>query len=1553
MYYQPLCCCESCPPPSVPPSVGASDTKQILTNTQEGYSSIEYQIYTAPQTDHDANAKDRGADADAGAGVGVVDNNNNNKAPPTIPWAEERRAILVELRRRGALAQSAAVQKKICVFGGFGQAEEYMNELRWPLALSGRLDVSSLGRPGPDAKMAVTNQNIYGMFLSAVEESLSITLGNMCRAIRVGHMSWIVPTDGQDDHLDAAFADVDTEAPQEYSLLTLRTQITNLGSILLLPEVVSTNFRTVSSATDDAKSLLLAPSGTLASVADDISSLSLRDAEPDGVYKGRRQMRSEARARLARQAKEDKWKASVKSRLGHCTAVPEPLNDTTTWTKVRVPNPRSSAATLQRPTWERARPAHSCLWPTKLCFEKWTAREALDESDMDWIKAGTYQDPLTAAEQWYTGKSKRDEDALQVQERVDQEAEEDLAATQPADVPADHVTQSSPLNIRTHDQTNTNGIYPTPPDGILPAIFAETLPSTSAAEDAGPPTVTEDYTLTRPSSNTSAPDLALTRKNSTDALFDDMDEEMFGAADVDVTDADFNFFDDTDPHAPHRRRSSNRVADASSILPTSQHAKRAEHDGTEVVDGPLTAPPTASDHVAKDVDENRMDAVDGFGAPESDHGDMTGASEHLVDGTSLPALVLPQKVTPEQSEERLRTPPLSPFQIKERFMPSPVPASTIRGQSGPHDSLNARRSSTFNPVVFKGNIDSFDAKYRDFGRFHPTQDLPRHIEPPTPSLGRSSSIIDLPPRKKLIPRSRRIDSARQSSAQTPAILDITEDTSSDESDTDSASSTSSSSSGSGIALVAAAASSSAGKRKRLLADDGASINSPRGLTDNESDVESAVSDDKSVVDYAAILDMLLSRDAQRDNQKGAQDSQHRFGERQSGWKDIRKDRPRSADLENEYWDVFDFTQEDLIGVAQLVAQQSIDPQSNQSHRRVHDQFDISDTSLPGSCGPSLTATYSAAHDAIKHVFSIATDCDFGKLAAVISFHADHTQAAKNVPRPNPTPRRPHGASSAGAQHLFAIQPPPVHLQRSGASWEMLPSSLEFWESLSLEPANGPKDVVSYAIYPESGDFAEGVEDFLDNIARAYENCKLGTHVRGPTYTEYRDGLVGFPLPENPSTRNVLQCIRTASVAFGDVLRDEATFGADKAVIVYMFTPTPDEVLTKYLCGCFWAMQQALAQDPDSSDDPLPDFILQIVPTSHIATPHRIAFPDPIWLNDLAHQVYDRVPLRTAADPKSHWAIPSAPSIQLSHPAPRKINFLLHEKPPKSLLEEAQVLHVAYATSADNSWLTAAWTDNTGHYQFSTSFWTRDTDGKAILSEVRDMTLALARNSTFRIFVARVGTLRNWEKEVWREHPSDSYSITLLDVDPSPPLHISATDTSANHPAVSQPGGGGVGFLTPASTPQAANFTVSPEASTPAALEEQSQPPDQDAYLIDTTDETWGLVLPFSAVHGPYDLKRSMASGLLLKRGGGSESDGLRQLPSLGVDVIDVLMPRVVEGQPTWLGLRSTDTLLREVLSWYRGLGMLTRLRGLDRWGSVPWHVGVAVRGAEALEGFLD
>ncbi|KAH0165353.1 hypothetical protein KCU67_g4765, partial [Aureobasidium melanogenum] len=651
------------------------------------------------------------------------------------------------------------------------------------------------------------------------------------------------------------------------------------------------------------------------------------------------------------------------------------------------------------------------------------------------------------------------------------------------------------------------------------------------------------------------------------------------------------------------------------------------------------------------------------------------------------------------------------------------------------------------------------------------------------------------------------------------------------------------------------------KRKRGSADEGPT---PRYLAESivESDVESVVSDATAMTDPGPMIDQLV---AARESQNRATEQQHKFSDNLSIWRMPSKSLPAGQDL--SIWPVLDFTADDLVDIAQLVAEQSTFAGVS--------GFDVRETPTVAS------SIYSTAQDALRQVFEKAQDCDFARVGAMAAHHAEQAIAAAAKIQQRPVPRRPPGNISS----IITIPAPAVHVRRAGQGWELQPTAINFWDTLGLEPAYGPKDVAAFALYPDSGVIGEAVADFLQEIRLAYENRKFGKHYIGGETGEHEDGLFAYRSHGEPSIVNILQGLQTACNALGDLLHDA---DLEDTIIIYMISPFEDESMSKYLCGCFQAMLITYSSDREEP----PPLILQIVPMSRVACPTAMIVPDQAWLNSLAAFIYDRIPLESSNDQNSSWPLNLSSSIHLASPPSRKINFALTERTPKNLLEEAQILHVAYAVNADNSWLSAAWTDNTGAHYHKASYCLSNTDGRIILTEVRDTTLSLARDSPHRIFVARAGVMRDWEKRIWREKPSENWSIALLDVDMSPALQVGANTD----------GGGVLGmgaFMTPAATPQASTFT-SPEAGdtkpstpageTPTQQQELSslQQADPDAFLIDNTDETWGVLMPFSCTRSTT-LSRPLASGLLLKRG---RSDSLSNLPSLAVDLMDVIPPRI-------------------------------------------------------------
>lgn len=1340
--------------------------------------------------------------------------------------------------------QSAVQQKKVCVFGGFQAADDYMKELGWQVHQRGRLEAAALTRPNSDPKLVVQNQHIFSMFLAAVEASLSISLSQLCGAIRVGHLTWILPTDG------------------DHQLLSLRAQMTSQGTLALLPHANNTGL-SVASDTDGAN-ILLAPSGTPAVVASPLNPIDTNDGASS--YQARR----EARLRLSRRANHDKWKSLAATKLEKAS-----LPHDESWLRVSL---RSSTSQDQL----------ECLWPGSLCLEipSQQTPPSLDRADsMYWFDSkDPYQNPLDTAESWFLGQEER---ATQEQKMRQAEKDKENAANNiPEETIPDHLSVTSPVYSRSaQDQISVNGIYPTPPDAIPPIICSDpSIPNVIVSDNPiealpGLPEETpiqeHDQDMAQ-NSNTSDVDLDTEdyHKENTDDLFGDGDEEMF--ENPGVTDADFSFFDNP-----------GGVTSMPSITAPSEEMIDAVPDPTPKSEAVVLHPLP----VAEEIEENVPPEL-----PKNEEAQKETEKEQKQEDQDVKL--------EDVAEEAASTPPLSPLKIKDRLLPAEQEENHVP---------SLRRDSTFLPVVFKGDLSSFDAKYRALGKFDSSFVRQEH------GTNRSNSIA-LPekPFRARNPYSLRRRATVAEARSTPRDDDESQDESISETSQDSDAESISSVEGSLRSLDIR-------KRKRGSADEGPT---PRYLAESmaESDVESVVSDATAMTDPGPMIDQLV---AARESQNRATEQQHKFSDNLSIWRMPSTSVPAGQDL--SIWPVLDFTADDLVDIAQLVAEQST----------FAGAFGLDVRDVPTVASP----IYCTAQDALRQVFEKAQDCDFTKVGAMAAHHAEQAIAAAAKAQQRPVPRRPPGNISS----VITIPAQAVHVRRAGQGWELQPTAINFWDTLGLEPAHGPKDVAAFALFPDSGVISEAVADFLQEIRLAYENCKFGKHYIGGETGEHEDGLMAYRSHGEPSIVNILQALQTACNALGDLLHDA---DLEDTIIIYMINPFEDESIIKYLCGCFQAMLIAYSSD---RDDP-PPLILQIIPMSRIACPTAMIVPDQAWLSSLAAFIYDRVPLESINDQASYWPLDLCPSIHLASPPSRKINFALTERMPKNLLEEAQILHVAYAVNADNSWLSAAWTNNTGTHFHKASYCLSNTDGRLILTEVRDTTLSLARESPHRIFVARAGVMRDWEKRIWREKLSENWSIALLDVDASPALQVGANTES----------GGILGmgaFMTPAATPQASTFT-SPEAgdtkpSTPAGetpTQQQQdltslQQTDPDAFLIDNTDETWGVLMPFSCTRSTT-LSRPLASGLLLKRGA---SDSLSNLPSLAVDLMDVIPPRVPENGVTWLAQRAPETTLKETMVWFRGLGVLGRVRGVPgtKDGNVPWHLGVAVAGADALKGFLE
>jgi mediator of RNA polymerase II transcription subunit 13 len=312
---------------------------------------------------------------------------------------------------------------------------------------------------------------------------------------------------------------------------------------------------------------------------------------------------------------------------------------------------------------------------------------------------------------------------------------------------------------------------------------------------------------------------------------------------------------------------------------------------------------------------------------------------------------------------------------------------------------------------------------------------------------------------------------------------------------------------------------------------------------------------------------------------------------------------------------------------------------------------------------------------------------------------------------------------------------------------------------------------------------------------------------------------------------------------------------------------------------------------------------------------------------------------------------------LEQPLPKTIDFKLNANPSASLLQENTCLHVAYAQSIDDRWITAAWTDNRGTQQMTASYCLGRKNEpismpfSEVAKEIWETTLEYisSKKIHWRIMIARVGVMDPSESDFWMGLASTvsdaQVSLTLITVQPDPSLRLLPISV-----VLSPNGNVAQSVITPVSTPQALQTSiVSPENATTPARDtasaatpvEAPAEPDSDGRLIDFTDQSWGAVLAhrLNNSNSLMELNPALISGYLIKRGGTNSDD-----PPIVMEV-NIVHSEVIGNPRTF-----HEGLLREILGYYRGLGTLARVRGIvDAVKDVrPWHIAAAEKAVKTL-----
>ncbi|AEO64053.1 uncharacterized protein THITE_135495 [Thermothielavioides terrestris NRRL 8126] len=551
--------------------------------------------------------------------------------------------------------------------------------------------------------------------------------------------------------------------------------------------------------------------------------------------------------------------------------------------------------------------------------------------------------------------------------------------------------------------------------------------------------------------------------------------------------------------------------------------------------------------------------------------------------------------------------------------------------------------------------------------------------------------------------------------------------------------------------------------------------------------------------------------------------------------------------------------------------------------------------------------------------------------------------------------------------IFSIPAPHVELRRYDTQLSVLPSAVSFWDTLGLAPAQGPKDVVGLCVLPQSESMRDNASAFLDRVKSTYESMRLGTFERLPPAGDIADGVV--LLSTDPEIASPGLNLPPARSAYTDRMASLAVALASspvsgKNIVVYFaYTPeNPGSIVD--LCSAFQELlEQYKRCMSDRKKKVANQLVLQLVPVDAVASETFLVVLSPSECARLCIETYDRCTLFGGPTPVA--------AIVLERALPRGIDFKLAATPSPSLLRENSCMHIAYARSVDERWIAAAWTDNRGSTQ-TTAAYCLGRRGKPlsrqlaeVIHEMWETTYDLISSCKvhWRLVITKCGPMDQHEMELWsgmaQAENRATISLVLLTVDTDPSLQLIPPAGTIPQSAPS------AFYTTPASTPQPLSG-VSPDQSgnnpstpigttTPGGdnnptttTSSSSQPqshaqpaPDPDApdtTLVDATETTWGVVVSHRLNNSASltDLNPALASGYLVKRTGARAEDAP---VAMEVNVVFSDNARALY-----------DGLLREMLTYFRGLGTLARVRGVvERDVDVrPWHVAVVEKAVRAL-----
>lgn len=1128
-------------------------------------------------------------------------------------------------------------------------------------------------------------------------------------------------------------------------------------------------------------------------------------------------------------------------------------------------------------------------WPALLCFQMSSTGNRESQSIAAKI---TERDPLSFAEEWFMSNDNR---ASITAKRQKERQLAEARSKEQADVDARnlHSITQSPTTLRRG--SNAGAMYPTPPDAVHHPVGA-TPSFDGGVSTPGNQTQLFNQDVDAPTHDTISADIwgssgkkeRMTRNfhendNDNDVLFRDSGD-LFG----DITDADFNFFDEPNVIMQDDQETGSPGDPVLSTQETSNALEMPRLDPTNEISLEVFRPSGDSNN-ASDPEQRPTELS------KPDPSDLENA------------IVEKAPETVEDAPQPTSSPPFNKEAVFRRLFQ----ASPLEKRSDQPGKL-----SNFTKIEFESSLTSVDEKYGTHGRFRFSDE------------GKGLQRVGSP----TLPKTEYLSRRRKPTKKEPDF--------------------------SGLARFF--------QRKESeivdpVVDDDQSMLYPMDI-DHASIVSEQDDTSHTTDDLSQALKPGVKRKWAMDDE-GGDDMSSSFGAlaleyAQSAGTPLSITGSQLPLLEGDPadWSLTTYftspepdvqpialTDLECIATAQILADQAVSgtiklPGSRSGGNDVHsNSHKVSDTR---ELMHSLTR-------AARSCFKDITNCTMRSYLEIQGIPA-LSQGLRLPPRPVPNPRG--GISDPTRAHNpFPINPPQLEVRRADSKLSVLPSAVSFWENLSLSPSSGSKDVNAVCVYPNLDGIAGNASIFLDQMRSAYESARLGGHDR-VVCKELASGLVPFnvDLSQQTSKMHHLAALKETTARLSKILAS-LTVG-EKNFVVYFIYPINNPSLLVHICSAFQHLfnlyRKALS---DRKINAANELVLQLVPLDFIASPTSIVVPSPSEYARLAMEVYDRC--------IDFSSFSSTPAILLEQPLPKNIDFKLNANPSASLLQENSCLHIAYAQSIDDRWITAAWTDNRGTQQMTASYCLGRKNEpismpfSGVANEIWETTLDIisSKKIHWRVMITRVGVMDRSEIEFWTglaSTESDAQiNLTLITVQTDPSLRLLPAPVTLSPISNAAPA-----VVTPVSTPQASQASiVSPEAvSTPArdpanaaTPVEPPVEPDSDARLIDYTDQSWGAVLAhrLNNSNSLLELNPALISGYLLKRGGINSDD-----PPIILEV-NIVHSEVVGNPRTF-----HENLLREVLGYFRNLGTLARVRGVvDPVKDIrPWHVAAVEKAVKAL-----